>query len=85
MVTIEKEARLCTAANVFYATPENQRAVADGLIEATVTMRPQPDFISAKIPARAGGFLPTSGWATPLLNVSLPEATPSAKELYGDL
>ena len=85
MVTIEKEACLCTPANVFHMTPENQRAVADGLIEATETMRPQPGFISANVPARVVGLLPTSGRATPLLNVSLPEATPSAKELYGDL
>ena len=49
MVTIEKEARLCTLVNVFHVTPENQRAVADGLVEATETMRHQPGFSSAKI------------------------------------
>lgn len=49
MATISKDARLCTLVNVFHVTPENQRAVADGLVEATETMRRLPGFVSANI------------------------------------
>lgn len=49
MVTIQQDAHLYTLVNVFHVAPENQQALADGLVGATETMRQQPGFISANI------------------------------------